>query len=292
MKLKFTKMHGAGNDFIVINAMAQNVSHFGPDDWRHLADRHFGIGADQILLVETPQSPDVDFRYSIINQDGSSVENCGNGARCFVKYVHSQGLTDKTEVKVEIQTGQMILKLNEDGSVTVNMGVPKYTPEDLPAIIHGLPTKIQGEDILYNLLTDQGSHWVSLVSMGNPHAVMLVDDVNTAPVEVEGAALERHSVFPRKVNVGFLQIHDVHHVSVRVFERGSGETLACGTGACAAVVAGIRRGVLKSPVNVKARGGVLDISWEGEGAPVLMSGPAVRVFEGELDYTAGHAIEQ
>ena len=282
MILNFTKMHGAGNDFIVVNAMTQDVSKLTSDDWRDLASRHFGIGADQILLVESPTIDGVDFKYTIYNQDGSLVENCGNGARCFVKYVYDNGLTNKNEVKVEIATGTMTLKLNNDGTVTVSMGTPKVEPSDLPAIVDGLTTKTQGQDTLYGVDVNGATRWLSLVSMGNPHAVQIVDDVEKAPVLLEGELLERHTMFPRKANIGFMQIHTPQHVSIRVFERGAGETLACGTGACAAVVAGIRRGVLSSPVRVVAHGGELNIAWGGGTSEVLMTGPAVTVFEGTI----------
>ena len=282
MILNFTKMHGAGNDFIVVNAMTQDVSKLTSDDWRDLASRHFGIGADQILLVESPTIDGVDFKYTIFNQDGSLVENCGNGARCFVKYVYDNGLTNKNEVKVEIATGTMTLKLNNDGTVTVSMGAPKVEPSDLPAIVDGLTTKTQGQDTLYGVDVNGATRWLSLVSMGNPHAVQIVDDVEKAPVLLEGELLERHTMFPRKANIGFMQIHNPQHVSIRVFERGAGETLACGTGACAAVVAGIRRGVLTSPVRVVAHGGELNIAWDGGTSEVLMTGPAVTVFEGTI----------
>lgn len=289
MELDFTKMHGAGNDFIVINAILNDVSHFTESDWRALANRQFGIGADQILLVEAPTIEGVDFKYSIYNQDGSMVENCGNGARCFVKYVHDNGLTralpDPREVRVQIATGQMRLRLNDDGSVTVNMGAPKCEPSVLPAIIEGLETNASGDDLLYGAVLDGGTvRWLSLVSMGNPHAVQVVVDVDAAPVVSEGAQIEMHPMFPRKVNAGFMQIVTPNHIKVRIFERGAGETLACGTGACAAVVAGIRQGLLKSPVRVSARGGELNIAWDNTkvDSPVMMTGPAVTVFTGRV----------
>ena len=287
MKLKFTKMHGAGNDFIVFNAIEQDLSALTSDDWRALGDRHFGIGADQILLVEKPTTAGVDFKYTIYNSDGSLVENCGNGARCFVKYVYDHGMTrhlaNSREVAVQIATGTMILKLNDDGSVTVNMGAPSLAVADLPAVVDGLATHIQADDTLYEVKLSHGEHRdISLVSMGNPHAVQIVADVDAAPVLIEGAELEVHPMFPRRVNVGFMQVVSPHHIKVRIFERGAGETLACGTGACAAVVAGIRRGVLTSPVRVSARGGELSIAWAGTGEPVLMSGPAVTVFDGHI----------
>ena len=281
MELKFTKMHGAGNDFIVVDGIAQDLSNITPAQWRGLAHRQFGIGADQILLVQTSEIPNVDFKYTIYNQDGSLVENCGNGARCFVKFVVEKKLTDKRAVSVHLCTGQiMTLKLNEDDTVTVNMGAPRIAPADLPAVVAGLPTQTQGADTLYGVAFAGQTHWLSLVSMGNPHAVQIVADVNGAPVLTEGAFLETHPMFPNRVNAGFMQINTRHDVHVRVFERGSGETLACGTGICACVVAGIRRGELYSPVLVHARGGELTIAWQGGNTPVMMTGPAVTVFEG------------
>ncbi|MBS1174768.1 MAG: diaminopimelate epimerase [Burkholderiaceae bacterium] len=281
MELKFTKMHGAGNDFIVVDGIAQDVSNITPAQWRALAHRQFGIGADQILLVQPSEMPHVDFKYTIYNQDGSLVENCGNGARCFVKFVVEKQLTDQREVTVHICTGQvMSLKLNPDNTVTVDMGAPRTAPADLPAMVAGLPTQTQGADTIYGVAFAGQTHWLSLVSMGNPHAVQIVADVNSAPVLTEGAFLETHPMFPKRVNVGFMQVNNRHDVHVRVFERGAGETLACGTGICACVVAGIRCGLLDSPVQVHARGGDLSIEWQGGDASVMMTGPAVTVFEG------------
>ena len=281
MELKFTKMHGAGNDFIVVDGVAQDLYNITPAQWRALAHRQFGIGADQILLVQPSEIPNVDFKYTIYNQDGSLVENCGNGARCFVKFVVEKKLTVKRAVSVHLCTGQeMTLKLNPDNTVTVNMGAPRTAPADLPAVVAGLPTQTQGADTLYGVAFAGQTHWLSLVSMGNPHAVQIVADVNSAPVLTEGAFLETHPMFPKRVNVGFMQVNNRHDVHVRVFERGAGETLACGTGICACVVAGIRRGELDSPVQVHARGGELTIAWQGGDAPVMMTGPAVTVFEG------------
>ncbi len=284
MELKFSKMHGAGNDFIVADGISQDLSGITPTMWRDLADRHFGIGADQILLVERSDIDGVDFKYTIYNQDGSLVENCGNGARCFVKFVVAKGLTEQREVSVHLCTGQVMrLKLNDDDTVTVNMGAPRVAPADLPAIVTGLPSKNIGVDTLYGVAYAGQTHWLSLVSMGNPHAVQTVEHIDTAPVQSEGAFLETHPMFPKKVNVGFMQINDRQHVHIRVFERGAGETLACGTGICACVVAGIRRGELDSPVRVTARGGELSIAWDGADAPVLMTGPAVLVFDGVVN---------
>lgn len=289
MELNFSKMHGAGNDFIVADGISQDLSAITPAIWRDLADRHFGIGADQILLVEQSDLAGVDFKYTIYNQDGSLVENCGNGARCFVKFVVEKGLTTQREVSVHLCTGQVMrLKLNDDDTVTVNMGAPRVAPADLPALIEGLPTQKMGIDTLYGVAFAGQAHWWSLVSMGNPHAVQVVDNIDTAPVQSEGAFLETHPMFPKRVNVGFMQINNRHDVHIRVFERGAGETLACGTGICAAVVAGIRRGALDSPVHVRARGGELNIAWDGGDAPVLMTGPAVLVYDGRIQLNLNH----
>ncbi|QYF94975.1 diaminopimelate epimerase [Massilia sp. PAMC28688] len=285
MNLQFTKMHGAGNDFIVIDAINQNVD-LSADQWRALADRRFGIGADQILVVERAHAPDCDFRYRIFNQDGSEVEQCGNGARAFVKFVTQKGLTSKAAIRVETMKGIITPRLEPDGSITVDMGPPRWTADALPFNAAGLACSSEGDDTLYPLALTAGALtstvYVSLVSMGNPHAVQTVDDVDTAPVEELGALIERHERFPAKVNAGFMQVMDRGHIRLRVFERGAGETLACGTGACAAVVAGIRRGLLDSPVRVSARGGELSVAWAGGTAPVYLSGPAVTVFEGSI----------
>lgn len=285
MKLKFTKMHGAGNDFIVIDAVNQQVD-LGPEQWRRLADRRFGIGADQILIVERPDSPDCDFRYRIFNNDGSEVEQCGNGSRAFVRFVSDKGLTDKRSIRVQTMSGIITPRLESDGSVTVDMGAPRLEPAQLPFDSQGLDGVAQGRDTLWPLtVRARGAEQtvlVSAVSMGNPHAVQVVDDVDTAPVAETGPQIENHPRFPKRVNAGYLQVLDRGHVKLRVFERGAGETLACGTGACAAVVAGIRRGLLDSPVQVEARGGRLSIAWAGEGQPVYLSGPAETVFEGEI----------
>jgi diaminopimelate epimerase len=285
MKLKFTKMHGAGNDFIVIDAVSQQVA-LGPEQWARLADRRFGIGADQILVVERPTSPDCDFRYRIFNNDGGEVEQCGNGSRAFVRFVSDKGLTDKRSIRVQTMAGIITPRLEDDGSVTVDMGAPVLEPARVPFDSQGLDGVAQGRDILWPLtVRARGAEQtvlVSTVSMGNPHAVQVVDDVDTAPVLETGPQIEHHPRFPKRVNAGFLQVLDRGHVKLRVFERGAGETLACGTGACAAVVAGIRRGLLDSPVQVDARGGRLSIAWAGEGQPVYLSGPAETVFEGEI----------
>jgi diaminopimelate epimerase len=285
MKLKFTKMHGAGNDFIVIDAINQQVA-LGPDQWQRLADRRFGIGADQILVVERPVDASCDFRYRIFNNDGGEVEQCGNGSRAFVRFVSDKGLTSKRSIRVQTMAGIITPRLEIDGSVTVDMGAPVLEPALVPFDSSGLAGVPQGRDTLWPLtVRQQGketSVLVSTVSMGNPHAVQVVDDVDTAPVAETGPQIEHHPRFPKRVNAGYLQVLDRGHVRLRVFERGAGETLACGTGACAAVVAGIRRGLLDPKVEVEARGGRLTIAWAGEGQPVYLSGPAETVFEGEI----------
>jgi diaminopimelate epimerase len=282
MKLKFTKMHGAGNDFIVVDAINQQVD-LSIDQWRRLADRRFGIGADQILVVERPTDAGVDFRYRIFNNDGGEVEQCGNGSRAFVRFVVDKGLTQARSIRVQTMSGIINPRLEDDGSVTVDMGAPRLVPADVPFDETGLAGMVQGDDTLWPLPVGDETVFVSVVSMGNPHAVQVVDDVDAAPVEETGPLIERHVRFPKRVNAGYLQVMDRHHIRLRVFERGAGETLACGTGACAAVVAGIRRGLLDSPVRVSARGGELSIAWAGPDQPVYLSGPAVSVFEGEVE---------
>ncbi|MFN3792202.1 diaminopimelate epimerase [Massilia sp.] len=282
MKLKFTKMHGAGNDFIVVDAIHQDVK-LSTEQWRRLADRRFGIGADQILVVERPVSEGVDFRYRIFNSDGGEVEQCGNGARAFARFVSDKGLSGERSIRVETMKGIIAPRLENDGSVTVDMGAPQLDPAEVPFDSAGIEGRTEGEDTTWPLTVEGRTVFVSVVSMGNPHAVQVVEDVDTAPVESMGPAIETHARFPKKVNAGFMQVVDRHHVKLRVFERGAGETLACGTGACAAVVAGIRRGLLDSPVRVSARGGELSIAWAGLGQPVYLSGPAVTVFEGEVE---------
>ncbi len=284
MKLKFTKMHGAGNDFVVIDAFSQQVT-LGPEQYRQLGDRRFGVGADQILVVERASSPGCDFRYRIFNQDGGEVEQCGNGSRAFVKFVTEKGLTAKSRIRVETMKGIIEPRIEADGSITVDMGAPRLLPAEVPFDAAGLAGWADGADTLWPLpLKFQGGKtvFVSVVSMGNPHAVQVVDDVELAPVAETGPLIEQHARFPNKVNAGFMQVVARNHVKLRVYERGVGETLACGSGACAAVVAGIRRGLLDSPVRVSARGGELSIAWEGGDAPVYLSGPAVTVFEGEI----------
>ncbi len=274
MRLKFTKMQGLGNDFVVIDAVNQSVC-LSPAQRRLLADRHFGVGCDQILLVEGAVG-DADFRYRIYNADGGEVEQCGNGARCFVRYVHDKGMTQKNEIRVETSGGLIIPRLEANGEVSVNMGMPKFEPQQISFI---------AEKRAMTYLIDISGRQVeiSAVSLGNPHAVQLVEDVDGAPVITEGALIENHPSFPKRVNAGYMQVVDRTHIRLRVYERGAGETLACGTGACAAVVIGIERGLLRSTVQVNMRGGELTIRWEGEGQPVWMTGPAVTVFDGEIE---------
>ena len=282
MKLKFTKMHGAGNDFVVIDGINQHID-FTPAQWKFLGDRRLGIGADQILVVEKAQTPGIDFRYRIFNADGGEVEQCGNGSRAFVKFVTEKGLTAKRSIKVETMMGVIEPSLEGDGQVTVDMGAPILQASDVPFDTHDLTGQPEGEDTLWPLDVHGKTTWISVVSMGNPHAVQIVADVESAPVLTDGPLIELHHRFPRRVNAGFMQIIERNRIKLRVFERGAGETLACGTGACAAVVAGIRRGLLNSPVTVQTRGGELRIAWAGAGSPVRMTGPAVKVFEGEIE---------
>jgi len=275
MRLRFTKMHGLGNDFVVIDAIRQSVD-LTPERVRRLADRHFGIGCDQLLVVEEATRPDVDFRYRIFNADGGEVEQCGNGARCFVRFVHEQGLTAKREIRVETRSGIIAPRLEDDGLVTVDMGVPVLEAARVPFVS-------DSDAVVQPLQVGDASIAITAVSMGNPHAVQVVADVDAAPVAMQGALIERHPRFPARVNAGFVQVVDAHRIRLRVFERGAGETLACGTGACAAVVTVILRELAQSPVRVETRGGELDIAWGGPGQPVLMTGPAVTVFAGEID---------
>jgi len=262
--VKFTKMQGAGNDFVVLDCSSSSFT-LNASQIRRIADRHFGVGADQILVVEKPGRPDADFRYRIFNADGSEVEQCGNGARCFVKFVHAKGLTAKRELRVETLGGVIAPKLEADCEVSVDMGPPRI--ESLSEVLDIENEKIQ----------------LAILSMGNPHAVQFVSDVENAPVAVQGPKLEHHARFPNRVNAGYLQVLDRRHARLRVWERGAGETLACGTGACAAVVAGVLRGLLDSPVAVETRGGTLTIAWAGGDNAVWMKGPAATVFEGEID---------
>lgn len=275
MKLKFTKMHGAGNDFVVIDGVHQEI-YLSSEQLRLLADRHFGVGCDQILLVEKSQNVEADFRYRIFNADGGEVEQCGNGARCFVRFVHDHKLTGKREIVVETKSGLISPRLEDDGRVTVNMGAPIFEPARIPF-------ESDSDAVIQPLDVNGTVVQISAVSMGNPHAVQVVEDVEHAPVLSMGPLIENHARFPRRVNVGFMQVVDRGHIKLRVYERGSGETLSCGTGACAAVVSGIRRGLLDSSVQVATRGGVLTINWAGTSSPVLMTGPALTVFEGEIN---------
>lgn len=274
MRLKFTKMQGLGNDFVVIDAVNQSVC-LSPAQRRLLADRHFGVGCDQILLVEGAVG-DADFRYRIYNADGGEVEQCGNGARCFVRYVHDRGMTQKNEIRVETSGGLIIPRLEANGEVSVNMGMPKFEPQQIPFIA-------EKRAMTYSIDISGRQVEISAVSLGNPHAVQLVEDIDGAPVITEGALIENHPSFPKRVNAGYMQVVDRAHIRLRVYERGAGETLACGTGACAAVVIGIERGLLQSTVQVNMRGGDLTVRWEGEGQPVWMTGPAVTVFDGEIE---------
>lgn len=263
MKLAFTKMHGAGNDFVVIDATDRPFS-LSRDKLRFIADRHLGVGCDQILVVERPRAAGADFRYRIFNPDGGEVEQCGNGARCVVKYVHAKGLTAKREIRVETLGGPIVPRLEDDGEVSVNMGPPSF---------EGVET----------IALNGGSVDVAILSMGNPHAVQVVADVAAAPVTTQGPLLEKHPRFANRVNAGYMQVIDRHRIALRVWERGAGETLSCGTGACAAAVAGILRGLVDSPVRVDTRGGALTISWAGGDNPVWMKGPAETVYEGTLE---------
>ena len=264
-RLEFTKMEGAGNDFVVFDATREPLR-LSADQRRRIADRHFGVGCDQILVVERPAAADADFRYRIFNSDGGEVEQCGNGARCFVKFVHERGLTRKREIRVETLGGAIVPRLEDDGEVSVNMGPPALAKRFVETLDVG------GEPIEFAIL-----------SIGNPHAVQLVADTERAPVERQGPLIERHARFPDRVNAGFMQVVDRHAIRLRVYERGAGETLACGTGACAAAVSGIVRGLLDSPVAVRARGGTLTVSWAGGDNPVWMKGPATKVYEGVVE---------
>jgi len=281
MRLRFTKMQGAGNDFVMINSIARPFD-LDPGQLRRLADRRFGVGADQILVVERADRPGIDFDYRIFNADGGEVEQCGNGARCFVRFVHRERLTDKRAIRVWTRAGLIEPRLNDDGTVTVDMGAPRFEPAQVPFDPTGLVPEPEQACPLWPIEIAGATRWCAVLSMGNPHAVQLVDDVDRAPVALEGPALEQHPRFAQRVNAGFMQVLDRHRVRLRVWERGAGETLACGTGACAAVVAGIRRGRLDSPVEVETRGGPLGVAWDGA-ASVMMSGPAEEVFEGEIE---------
>lgn len=274
MKLKFSKMHGLGNDFVVLDGVRQQVS-LSPEQLVYLADRHFGVGCDQILLVEKPSQPGIDFRYRIFNADGSEVEQCGNGARCFARFVLDKRLTVKKRIRVETRGGIIELQMRVDGQVTVDMGPPRLNPAEIPF-------SADSEALSYPLDVEGQSIELAAVSMGNPHAVIRVDDVDSAPVQTLGPKIETHARFAQKVNVGFLQVLDRQHARLRVWERGAGETQACGTGACAAAVAAIRQNWMDSPLQLELPGGKLCIEWAGTGEPVMMTGPAVRVYEGQI----------
>jgi diaminopimelate epimerase len=289
MKLSFTKMHGAGNDFIVLDATAAPIE-LNSAAYRQLADRHFGIGADQILIVGPSPAPSIDFSYRIINADGSEVEQCGNGARCFMRFIHEKKLTTKNTVKVRTLAGDIVLQMDDAGHITVNMGAPVFELERIPFAPGNLQPVAHGAWQLWPLPLNAAALPASIscavVSMGNPHVVQRVDNVDTAPVTETGPLLENHPCFPQRANVGFMQVVSRQHIKVRVYERGAGETLACGTGICAAVVCGIRLGWLDEQVDVDARGGRLQIRWafsHGLQEPVWMSGPAQTVFEGVIE---------
>src|SRR5262245_8021990 len=275
MLLKFTKMHGLGNDFVVLEALSKPIALSG-EQVQRIADRRLGVGCDQILVIEPPRSGDTDFYYRIFNADGGEVEQCGNGARCFLRYVRERRLTAKKQIRVGTLAGVIVPRLEDDGRVTVDMGVPQFEPARIP---FDAPARAD----TYELSVDGRRVEVSALSLGNPHAVQVVPDIERAPVASEGPLIERHPRFPQRVNAGYLQVVNRRHILLRVYERGAGETLACGSGACAAVVAGITRGLLGNEVTVTTRGGDLGISWAGAGAPVMMTGPAVTVFEGEIE---------
>lgn len=275
LMIEFTKMHGLGNDFVVIDAINQHFS-LPANRIKELADRHFGIGFDQLLLVEPPVSQDTDFKYRIFNADGSEVSQCGNGARCFAKFVRDKRLTFNDNIRVETNAGPLVLRLNRDGTVTVNMGVPKHKPEEIPL-------KAPSEAKFYSVVVNNTERGFGAVSMGNPHAVLQVHDIKTAPVNELGPLLESHPDFPERANIGFMQVLDRGRIKLRVYERGAAETLACGSGACAAVVIGIEQHLLEHDVTVELPGGTLTISWPGRGYPVMMTGPAVSVFEGRIE---------
>lgn len=274
MRLRFTKMQGIGNDFVMVDAISQKVT-ITRERARKLADRHFGIGCDQVLVVEPPTNPETDFRYRIFNSDGTEVENCGNGARCFAIFVHQRQLTAKQTITVETASGIITLTVEDDHQVTVNMGIPELSPPKIPF-------DADQQQVTYPLQLATQTLRIGAVSMGNPHAVTLVENLAAFPVLKLGANIESHPRFPNKVNAGFMQVIDRRHIQLRVFERGVGETLACGTGACAAVVSGILQGLLNDHVDVQLPGGTLSIRWEGKGKPVMMTGPATSVFHGQV----------
>jgi diaminopimelate epimerase len=290
--LRFTKMQGVGNDFVVVDGVRQDVV-MTPPLVRALADRHFGVGCDQLLLVEPARTAGVDFRYRIFNADGGEVEQCGNGARCFARFVHDRGLTARREIRVETSSGVIVPRLEESGEVSVDMGVPVFAPGRVPFDATGLvpiaareSAPFRSAPCVWPIAVDGIDVEASVLSMGNPHAVQFVADVAGAPVATQGPRIEVHSRFPAGVNAGYAEVVDDGRIRLRVYERGAGETLACGTGACAAVVAGIRRGLLQDKVRVVTRGGELTIAWAGIDNPVILTGPAVSVFEGEVDIDA------
>ena len=274
MHFHFSKMHGLGNDFMVVDCITQNIF-FSPDLIRRLADRHTGVGFDQLLVVEAPYDPETDFHYRIFNADGSEVEQCGNGARCFARFVRMKGLTNKYSINVSTKKGKMVLKIEENDQITVNMGVPEFEPSKIPF-------KAKQPEKTYILRTDEHTLFCGAVSMGNPHVVTVVDDVDTADVDIIGPLLESHERFPERVNAGFMQVVNRNHIRLRVYERGAGETQACGSGACGAVAVGILQGLLDENVKVSLPGGDLRISWQGPGKPLFMTGPATHVFDGQL----------
>lgn len=274
MHFHFSKMHGLGNDFMVVDCITQNIF-FSPDLIRRLADRHTGIGFDQLLVVEAPYDPETDFHYRIFNADGSEVEQCGNGARCFARFVRMKGLTNKYSINVSTKKGKMVLKIEDNDQITVNMGVPEFEPNKIPF-------KAKQTEKTYILRTDEHTLFCGAVSMGNPHVVTVVDDVDAADVDTLGPLLESHERFPERVNAGFMQVVSRDEVRLRVYERGAGETQACGSGACGAVAVGIVQGLLADNVKVSLPGGDLQISWQGPGKPLFMTGPATHVFDGQL----------
>jgi diaminopimelate epimerase len=274
MMIHFTKMHGLGNDFVVIDAINQTI-HLRSEQIRRMSNRNLGIGFDQLLLVEKPVSDNADFKYRIFNADGSEAAQCGNGARCFARFVRDKKLSDKDEICVDTNVGQLLLCFDNNGLITVNMGVPRHQPSEIPLLA-------EQEALLYDVLVNNKTYQFGAVSMGNPHAVIKLNDINTAPMDKVGKVLESHTLFPERANIGFMQIMNRHAIKLRVYERGSGETLACGSGACAAVVTGIEQNLLDSPVVVELKGGTLTISWAGRGEPVWMTGAAVAVFDGVI----------
>jgi diaminopimelate epimerase len=272
--IHFSKMHGLGNDFVVIDAINQHIN-LTSEQIRFMSNRHFGIGFDQLLLVEKPTSDNADFKYRIFNADGSEVGQCGNGARCFARFVRDKKLSDKNEIAVDTNSGQLLLRFTEQNLITVNMGIPKHNPMEIPLLA-------EQESILYTVTVNDENTRFGAISMGNPHAVIQVENVEKAPVDSLGKILENHSLFPERANIGFMQIINKKAIKLRVYERGAAETLACGSGACAAVVIGIEQNLLDKEVCVELPGGELTISWSGRGEPVFMTGPACHVFDGTL----------